>query len=31
MAMLDSVQAKREEIGKYLVNAEGTAGITRRM
>jgi hypothetical protein len=30
MAMLDSVQAKREEIGKYLVNAEGTAGIARR-
>jgi len=30
MAMLDAVQAKREEIGKYLVRAEPAAGVTRR-
>ncbi|HEX6766820.1 MAG TPA: hypothetical protein VF103_15100 [Polyangiaceae bacterium] len=30
MAMLDQVQAKREEIGKYLVSADPTQGITRR-
>jgi hypothetical protein len=30
MAMLDQVQAKREEIGKYLVTADPTQGITRR-
>jgi hypothetical protein len=31
MAMLAAVQAKREEIGKYLVRAEPAAGVTRRM
>jgi hypothetical protein len=30
MAMLDQVQAKREEIGKYLASADPTQGITRR-
>jgi hypothetical protein len=30
MAMLDQVQAKREEIGKYLSSADPTQGITRR-
>jgi hypothetical protein len=30
MAMLDQVQAKREEIGKYLASADPTHGITRR-
>jgi hypothetical protein len=30
MAMLDAVQAKREEIGKYLVSADPTQGINRR-
>jgi len=30
MAMLDQVQSKREEIGKYLVSADPTQGITRR-
>lgn len=29
MAMLDAVQAKREEIGKYLVSADPTQGIKR--
>jgi hypothetical protein len=30
MAMLDAVQAKREEIGKYLVRAEPSQGVLRR-
>ncbi len=30
MAMLDAVQAKREEIGKYLVRSEPSHGILRR-
>jgi hypothetical protein len=30
MAMLDAVQSKREEIGKYLSSADPTQGITRR-
>jgi hypothetical protein len=30
MAMLDAVQAKREEIGKYLVRAEPSQGVMRR-
>ncbi len=30
MAMLDAVQAKREEIGKYLISADPTQGINRR-
>jgi hypothetical protein len=30
MAMLDQVQSKREEIGKYLASADPTQGITRR-
>lgn len=30
MAMLDQVQSKREEIGKYLSSADPTQGITRR-
>lgn len=30
MAMLDAVQAKREEIGKYLVRAEPSQGVSRR-
>lgn len=30
LALLDSVQAKREEIGKYLGNAEPSPGIQRR-
>jgi hypothetical protein len=29
--MLDAVQAKREEIGKYLVRAEPSHGISRRV
>jgi hypothetical protein len=31
MAMLDSVQAKREEIGKYLVRAEPSQGVKTRI
>jgi hypothetical protein len=31
MAMLDSVQAKREEIGKYLVRAEPSHGVKTRI
>lgn len=30
LALLDSVQAKREEIGKYLGNAEPSPGVQRR-
>jgi hypothetical protein len=30
MAMLDAVQAKREEIGKYLVRAEPSQSVARR-
>jgi hypothetical protein len=30
MAMLDQVQSKREEIGKYLASADPTQGINRR-
>jgi hypothetical protein len=30
MAMLDNVQAKREEIGKYLVRAEPSQGVKTR-
>src|SRR5688572_5392705 len=31
MAMLDNVQAKREEIGKYLVRAEPSQGVKSRL
>jgi hypothetical protein len=31
MAMLDAVQAKREEIGKYLVRAEPSQGVKTRI
>jgi hypothetical protein len=31
MAMLDNVQAKREEIGKYLVRAEPSQGVKTRI
>jgi hypothetical protein len=30
LALLDSVQSKREEIGKYLGNAEPSPGVQRR-
>jgi len=30
LAMLDSIQSKREEIGKYLGNAEPSPGVQRR-
>jgi hypothetical protein len=30
LALLDSVQAKREEIGKYLGNAEPSPGVSRK-
>ena len=30
LALLDSVQNKREEIGKYLGNAEPSPGVQRR-
>jgi hypothetical protein len=29
LALLDSVQAKREEIGKYLGNAEPSPGVRK--
>jgi hypothetical protein len=31
LALLDSVQSKREEIGKYLGNAEPSPGVQRRL
>jgi hypothetical protein len=31
LALLDAVQAKREEIGKYLGNSEPSPGLARRM
>jgi hypothetical protein len=31
MAMLDAVQAKREEIGKYLVRAEPSQGVKTKI
>jgi hypothetical protein len=31
LALLDAVQAKREEIGKYLGNSEPSPGVSRRL
>ena len=30
MTMLDAVQAKREEIGKYLASADSSSGVKPR-